>query len=101
MSTLTHDRVAMRFADSEGWPSGDVAIDEVEARDTRSWPEGFGGVGDRLTLDELLAGAWEGLSAHSVVACPLCGGPMEPTRPAPGRRETSGGRCRSCGTALS
>jgi tRNA(Ile2) C34 agmatinyltransferase TiaS len=54
--------------------------------------------GGGLTLDDLLVGVWEGLSAHRTVACPACGGAMTPrygAGPAP-----VGGRCRSCGTTI-
>lgn len=50
------------------------------------------------TLDDLLVGVWEGLSAHRTVACPLCGEAMTPrygAGPAP-----VGGRCRGCGTTM-
>jgi hypothetical protein len=54
--------------------------------------------GGGLTLDDLLVGVWEGLSAHRTVACPACGGAMTPrygAGPAP-----VGGRCGSCRTTL-
>jgi DnaJ-class molecular chaperone len=47
-----------------------------------------------LTLDEVISGAWAGLSAGAPVACPVCGGRMAPTG-------ASAGRCGSCSTALS
>jgi hypothetical protein len=50
------------------------------------------------TLDDLLVGVWEGLTAHRTVACPACGEAMTPrysAGPAP-----VGGRCRSCGTTI-
>jgi hypothetical protein len=50
------------------------------------------------TLDDLVVGVWEGLSAHRAVACPACGEAMTPrygAGPAP-----VGGRCRSCGTTI-
>jgi hypothetical protein len=50
----------------------------------------------RLTLDDAIVGAWEGLAAQVVVGCPLCGGALRPD-PSP---ETVGGRCGDCGTAL-
>ena len=52
----------------------------------------------RRTLDELIVGVWEGLSAHHAVACPLCGHAMTPrygSGPAP-----VGGRFAACGTTL-
>jgi hypothetical protein len=54
--------------------------------------------GGGLTLDELLVGVWEGLSAHHTVPCPACGGALAPrygSGPGP-----VGGRCRDCGTTI-
>jgi hypothetical protein len=61
-------------------------------------PRLFDGLGGEPTLDQLIAGVWEGLAAHAAVACPVCDGEMTAedgagTRPA-------GGRCRRCGTTL-
>jgi hypothetical protein len=53
------------------------------------------GVGEGLTLADVLASAWDGLGAHTTVACPVCHGELEP------RATGAGGRCRSCGTTLS
>jgi len=58
-------------------------------------PSLFDVVGGEPTLDELLAGVWEGLTARAAVPCPVCGEKMEPeygahTRPI-------GGRCSGCG----
>jgi DnaJ-class molecular chaperone len=50
--------------------------------------------GGRLTLDELISGAWAALSAGAPVACPVCGGRMAPTG-------TGAGSCGSCSTELS
>ena len=50
------------------------------------------------TLDDLLVGVWEDLTAHRTVACLACGESMVPrysAGPAP-----VGGRCTSCGTAI-
>ena len=49
-------------------------------------------------LEAVVADAWSGLAAGEVVACLVCGGPLEP-RPAAGRAG-AGGRCRDCGTQL-
>jgi DnaJ-class molecular chaperone len=49
------------------------------------------------TLDDLLAGVWEGLSARRAVRCPVCHGEMEPLAAA-GER---GGHCDGCGATLS
>lgn len=51
------------------------------------------------TLEDVLSGAWEELSAHRAAACPICtDGAMEP-RYGSGPSAV-GGRCRSCGTEL-
>jgi hypothetical protein len=52
--------------------------------------------GDRLTLDDAIVGAWEGLVARVAVPCPLCGGALRPKQ-TPGGVE---GRCTDCGTTL-
>ena len=51
------------------------------------------------TLDELLVGAWAGLTAGAPVACPVCDATMEPRWSA--GAGVVGGRCRSCGSDLS
>jgi hypothetical protein len=50
------------------------------------------------TLDDLLVGAWKGLAAHRVVACPVCGDELRPERDAPA--QASRGRCSGCGSQL-
>ena len=50
------------------------------------------------SLDDLVAGAWEGLAADAPVTCLLCGGAMLP-RYAAGAGVV-GGRCESCGSSL-
>ena len=49
----------------------------------------------RLTLDELVSGAWAALGAGAPAACPVCDGAMAP--PARGSAAT----CRDCGASLS
>jgi hypothetical protein len=51
-----------------------------------------------LTLDDLMASAWEGLVAHQTVPCPVCGAEMHPEYAAHTR--PIGGRCSSCGSIL-
>jgi hypothetical protein len=64
--------------------------------DIRPWHEDDGGA----TLDDLLSGAWEGLSAAaSPAACPVCHGELEPRWSA--GAGVVGGRCRDCGSELS
>ena len=55
-----------------------------------------GGLGGRPTLDDAIVGAWEGLAARVVVACPLCGGALRPHLVP----NAVGGRCGDCGTTL-
>ena len=64
-----------------------------------SSPSLFDGLGGGPTLDEQIAGAWEGLTAHAVVECPVCQGELEPEYGVHAR--PIGGRCRACGTKLS
>jgi len=51
------------------------------------------------TLEDVLSGAWEELSAHRAATCPVCDGAMVP-RYGSGPFAV-GGRCRDCGTELS
>jgi hypothetical protein len=52
----------------------------------------------RLTLDEVLSTAWDGLAAHHSVTCPVCSGSMAP-RYGSGAKPV-GGRCTRCGSTL-
>ena len=54
---------------------------------------------EALTLDELIAGIWEGLVADEMVRCPACRGRM--TTHASIQGEESGGGCLDCGAQLS
>jgi hypothetical protein len=71
-----------------------LAIDTLERRESL-----FGPVGGGPTLGDLIAGAWEGLAAHDVVACLVCGERMSP-RYGSGAA-VLGGRCEHCGSTLS
>jgi hypothetical protein len=51
------------------------------------------------TLEDVLSGAWEDLSANRTAACPICDGALEP-RYGSGPSAV-GGRCRDCRTDLS
>ncbi len=62
-------------------------------------PSLFDAAGRGPTLDDALSGAWEGLTAHAAVACPVCAGPMHPRDGA--GAAALGGRCEECGTTLS
>ena len=64
--------------------------------DVQLWSEHGGGA----TLDDLLSGAWEGLTAAvSPTACPVCRGELEPRWSA--GAGVVGGRCGDCGSELS
>ena len=53
-------------------------------------------LGGELTLDDAIVGAWEGLAAQVVVACPLCGGALRPRAAS----DAVLGCCDDCGTSL-
>ena len=50
------------------------------------------------TLEDVLSGAWEDLTAHRTATCPICAGAMEP-RYGSGASAV-GGRCGSCRSEL-
>ena len=50
------------------------------------------------TLDDLISGAWEGLTAAASPACPVCAGELAPRWSA--GAGVVGGRCRDCGSEL-
>jgi hypothetical protein len=50
------------------------------------------------TLDDLIVGVWEGLSARRAVRCPVCAGEMEPVQFS---TEPECGRCKECEATLS
>ena len=52
---------------------------------------------DGSTFDDLIAGAWEDLSAHRTVTCPVCQSAAMRPRYGAG---TVGGRCGDCGSVL-
>jgi hypothetical protein len=56
----------------------------------------FDDIGSEPTLDELVSGIWEGLTAHQRVPCPWCGGDMTPVYSAHAR--PTAGRCDGCET---
>jgi hypothetical protein len=61
-----------------------------------STPSLFDDLGGEPTLDELLAGVWEGLAAHRTMACPVCGEQMAPVYGV--HAKPIGGRCGDCGS---
>jgi hypothetical protein len=54
---------------------------------------------DAPTLDDVISRAWEVLRADVPAACPVCGGELVPRASA--GAGIVGGRCESCGSALS
>jgi hypothetical protein len=71
--------------DARGRQPGDDAPPAAEGRGGR-------------TLDELIVGVWEDLTAHHAAACPVCGASMPP-RYGSGAAPI-GGRCTGCGSTL-
>jgi hypothetical protein len=88
VSTSTAERTS-RSRGGAAAPRHSCAVDS---------PSLFDGAGGGQTLDEVLSGAWEELAAQTATRCPMCPGDMEPEYGAHSR--PVGGRCRSCGTAL-
>jgi hypothetical protein len=58
----------------------------------------MGGGSDGTTLEELIAGVWEGLAVRGTSSCPVCGAAMEARYGAHARPVD--GRCTSCGATL-
>jgi hypothetical protein len=52
----------------------------------------------RVTLDDVVVGAWEGLLGRRPAGCPVCGAEMDALEPSGARG--AGGRCGDCGTTL-
>ena len=72
-----------------------VLLIEQDA-DVQLWSEERG----EATLDDVMSGAWEGLSAAaSFTACPVCLGELVPRWSA--GAGVVGGRCGDCGSELS
>jgi len=62
-------------------------------------PAAAGATDGGLTLDDVLVGAWEGLTATHTAPCLVCAGRLVPRYGAgPG---PVGGRCADCGSELS
>jgi hypothetical protein len=61
-------------------------------------PSLFEPVGGEPTLEDEILGVWEGLIAHRLAACPVCGEEMAPEYGA--QALPIGGRCRGCGSTL-
>ena len=63
------------------------------------WPVEASSPRGGSTLEDLLSGVWEDLSAHRSAPCPVCPGELVP-RPGAGAAAV-GGRCTRCATQLS
>ena len=87
---LFYELPVRRFAPAAG-PSGRRPQRSAAERLKASPREG-------RTLEDVLSGAWEDLTAHRTAACPICAGAMEPRYGA--GPSAVGGRCRSCRTEL-
>ena len=98
MTTLTLDLFldappTVGSADAEDGGAGDAGAADPR-REAPPAAEGRG----RRTLDELIVGVWEELTAHHAAACPVCRAPMQP-RYGSGAAPV-GGRCGGCGSTL-
>jgi hypothetical protein len=81
------------------------ALDEGFERDAPhrldgAFYEGAADAHGRLTLDDVITGAWEGLAVRGTVTCPVCANPMAARSPGHGG-DTPTGACLSCGSRLS
>jgi hypothetical protein len=94
MSMLLLERPAVVANDFECHPR--VLRDRVDS----AYAQEQAGAYDRLTLDDLVTGVWEGLVVRATVSCPVCAGPMMSDSNGIGA-ETPTGACRSCGSRLS
>ena len=65
-------------------------------RDQR--PAGPGAARHAVTLDHVISGVWDDLSAHRTVTCPVCRGQMAPRYGA--GAQPVGGRCSRCNSSL-
>jgi hypothetical protein len=98
MSTLTLDlyldtppavgRADSPYGGERDAPRGEPRDDAPPAAEGRG----------RRTLDELIVGVWEDLTAHHAAACPVCSASMRP-RYGSGAAPV-GGRCGGCGSTL-
>jgi hypothetical protein len=83
-------------------PAGQGSLLDLDPRPTPAVPQQKLLDGDPLrgaTLEDVISGAWEGLTAHHAVACPVCHGEMSPRYGA--GAAAVGGRCRDCGSSMS
>ncbi len=99
MTTLTLDLfLDARLSDDDVDPVGATQDRDAVAPEPRpAAPPAAEGRG-RSTLDELIVGVWEDLTAHHAAACPVCAAEMRP-RYGSGAAPV-GGRCTGCGSTL-
>ncbi|UTI66908.1 hypothetical protein NBH00_12025 [Paraconexibacter antarcticus] len=69
------------------------------ATDSMAFDAIFDRPAEGQTLDEFLVGAWEDLSAHRTVTCPVCHAAAMRPRYGAGQG-AAGGRCGDCGSVL-
>jgi hypothetical protein len=100
MSVALLDRRRQRPLDGALWEEGRAWSEETRphAGTEHAGPPEVERHG-ALTLDELIAGIWEGLVVDEVVRCPACRGRM--TARAAIQGEKAGGGCLDCGAQLS
>jgi hypothetical protein len=97
MTTLALDMFLDASSGAGAAGPDDEARDAPGAEPRDEAPPAAEGRG-RRTLDEVIVGVWEDLTAHHAVACPVCGGQMQP-RYGSGAAPV-GGRCTSCHSTL-
>jgi hypothetical protein len=81
--------------------AGAVVEEPVTESAAEAVPETFTTASARRhgpTLDDLVAGAWEGLLARAPADCLVCGTPLTPRQSA--GAGVVGGRCDGCGSTL-
>jgi hypothetical protein len=98
MTTLTLDLFLDAPATEDVPDAGDAEQRDAHDADPRGEAPPAAAARGRRTLDELIVGAWEGLTAHHTVDCPVCEAAMTP-RYGSGATPV-GGRCRGCGATL-
>lgn len=94
MSALLLERPSLFAQDFECSPRdpGDRPAD-------RTFVPGRDGAYDRLTLDDLVTSAWEGLAVRATVCCPVCAGAMA-SDSGDADIEAPVGACLNCGSQL-
>jgi hypothetical protein len=99
----TPEREPAAAPDREAIATGEDAVlaEAVTEPAAEAVPETFTTASARRhgpTLDDLVAGAWEGLLARAPADCLVCGTPLTPRQSA--GAGVVGGRCDGCGSTL-